>query len=129
MKTNPDGSKTPFDYNDESVYENIELAGRGLDIPGLQHVYILIPAYTNYKDFNMSLRQIKQAVGRVGRAGAVGYAHIYLIDHLGEFTRKTKAEFDTLVDGFNAYKRYNRGDANEIPAEVLKKYKDSLTKD
>ena len=129
MKTNPDGSKTPFDYTKESVYENIELAGRGLDIPGLRNVYILIPAYTNYKDFNMSLRQIKQAVGRVGRAGAVGLAHIYLIDHLGEFTGTTKAEFDALVDGFNADKGYNSGDSNEIPAEVLKKYKDSLTKD
>jgi hypothetical protein len=49
-----DGS--PFDYNKESIYENIEIAGRGLDISGLKHVYILIPAYTNYKDLNISLR-------------------------------------------------------------------------
>ena len=76
----------------------------------------------------MSLRQIKQAVGRVGRAGSVGYAHIYLIDHIGEFTGTTKADFDTQVDGFNITKGYN-GTLKEVPVEVLKKYKDSLTKD
>ena len=76
----------------------------------------------------MSLRQIKQAVGRVGRAGSVGYAHIYLIDHIGEFTGTDNTEFDALVNGFNAAKGYT-GDPLKIPAEVLKKYKYSLTKD
>ena len=48
--------------------------GRGLDINALVRVYIVLPMYIGLKDRGLNYRTIKQAAGRVGRAGAVGIA-------------------------------------------------------
>lgn len=50
--------------------------GRGLDLKALVRVYIVLPMYIGLKDRGLNYRTLKQAAGRVGRAGAVGVACI-----------------------------------------------------
>lgn len=63
--------------------------GRGLDINALVRVYIVLPMYIGLKDRGLNYRTIKQAAGRVGRAGAVGIAIITRYMYIDCYTLDT----------------------------------------
>ena len=66
---------------------------------GLLRVYIILPMYIGLKDRGLNIRTIRQAVGRVGRAGAVGIATItrfmyedcYTVDGMGNKVKDDNA--------------------------------------
>jgi hypothetical protein len=54
-------------------------AGRGVDIPALDVVFILIPLYVEFSQYQITFKEIKQAIGRVGRGGNLGIAILVVI--------------------------------------------------
>lgn len=67
------------------LIDTVERAGRGLDIPFLSHVIVLVPLFVNMQIQNITERSLKQAMGRVARGGINGSCTFLLIgDVFGE---------------------------------------------